>query len=83
VEEEEEAMAMTETDFTPFVEEIFNELQSGLSPGTLMTAMMKAAWRGVMRGIAITTHAINESTPEVDVQTWFHGLDGDIGEPDL
>jgi hypothetical protein len=84
-------------DITPFVDEIFNdvfaELQARLSaPLTdlseadrvaILTAVMKGAWRGVLSGIAVHTHAVNEASQELDVQTWFRGPDGDIGKPDL
>jgi hypothetical protein len=84
-------------DIAPFVEEIFNdvfaELQSRLSePLTdlaeadrvaILTAVMKGAWRGVLSGIAVQTHAVNEASRDVDVQTWFRGPHGDIGKPDL
>jgi hypothetical protein len=85
------------TDISPFVEEIVNdvfaELQSRLSePLTdlpeadrvaILTAVMKGAWRGVLSGIAVHTHAVNEASHDVDVQTWFRGPQGDIGKPDL
>jgi hypothetical protein len=84
-------------DITPFVDEIFNdvfvELQSRLSePLTdlpeadrvaILTAVMKGAWRGVLSGIAVQTHAVNEAAQNVDVQTWFRGPGGEIGKPDL
>jgi hypothetical protein len=84
-------------DIAPFVDEIFNdvfaELQSRLSePLTdlpeadrvaILTAVMKGAWRGVLSGIAVQTHAVNEASYGVDVQTWFRGPEGDIGKPDL
>jgi hypothetical protein len=84
-------------DIAPFVDEIFNdvfaELQSRLSePLTdlpeadrvaILTAVMKGAWRGVLSGIAVQTHAVNEASREVDVQTWFRGPKGDIAKPDL
>ena len=84
-------------DITPFVDEIFNdvfvELQSRLSePLTdlpeadrvaILTAVMKGAWRGVLSGIAVQTHAVNEAAHNVDVQTWFRGPGGEIGKPDL
>jgi hypothetical protein len=81
----------------PFVDEIFNdifvELQSRLSePLTdlseadrvaILTAVMKGAGRGVLSGIAVQTHAVNEAWHDVDVQTWFRGPEGAIGKPDL
>jgi hypothetical protein len=84
-------------DIAPFVDEIFNdvfaELQSRLSePLTdlseadrvaILTAVMKGAWRGVLSGIALQTHAVNEASHDVDVQTWLRGPEGDIGKPDL
>jgi hypothetical protein len=84
-------------DIAPFVDEIFNdvfaELQSRLSePLTdlseadrvaILTAIMKGAWRGVLSGIALQTHAVNEASHDVDVQTWLRGPEGDIGKPDL
>jgi hypothetical protein len=84
-------------DITPFVDEIFNdvfaELQSRLSePLTdlpeadrvaILTAVMKGAWRGVLSGIAVQTHAVNAASEDVDVQTWFRGPDGHIDKPDL
>jgi hypothetical protein len=84
-------------DIAPFVEEIFNdvfaELQSRLSePLTglpeadrvaILTAVMKGAWRGVLNGIAVQTHAVNEASRDVDVQTWFLGPEGDLSQPDL
>ena len=84
-------------DITPFVDEIFNdvfaELQSRMSePLTdlpeadrvaILTAVMKGAWRGVLSGIAVQTHAVNEASHDVDVQTWFRGPEGDIANPDL
>ncbi len=84
-------------DIAPIVDEIFNdvfaELQSRLSkPLTdlpeadrvaILTAVMKGAWRGVLSGIAVQTHAVNEASHEVDVQTRFSGPKGDIAKPDL
>jgi hypothetical protein len=84
-------------DITPFVDEIFNdvfaELQSRLSePLTdlpeadrvaILTAVMKGAWRGVVSGIAVQTHAVNEASDDIDVQAWLRGPDGDIDKPDL
>ncbi len=84
-------------DIAPFVDEIFNdvfaELQSRLSePLTdlpepdrvaILTAVMKGAWRGVVSGIAVQTHAVNEASHDVDVQTWLRGPEGEIEKPDL
>jgi hypothetical protein len=66
------------TDFTPFAEEIFTDLIGELTtrfPGlvhlsdpdrsAVLTAVMKGAWRGILRGIAIHAHAFNE---EADAQ---------------
>ena len=49
----------------------------------ILTAVMKGAWRGVVSGIAVQTHAVNEASHDVDVQTWLRGPDGDIDKPDL
>jgi hypothetical protein len=84
-------------DITPFVDEIFTdvfaELQSRLSePLTdlseadrvaILTAILKGAWRGVLSGIAVQTHAVNAASQDLNVQTWFRGPEGNIDNPDL
>jgi hypothetical protein len=79
-------------DFTPFVAEIFSDLYDELEARfpelvalperdrrAIATAITKAAWRGVLRGVALSTHEINQRAPQVRIQTWF---DTDGEEPD-
>jgi hypothetical protein len=82
-------------DLTPYVKEIFtqvaDELRSRLSMDidelseadqlAINTAVMKAAWRGALRGLAIYEQALNEASPETSYQTWVHRPEGDEDDP--
>jgi hypothetical protein len=63
-----------DVDITPFVGEIYNDVLSELESRTgcltnlseadqyaVHTAVMKGAWRGVLRGIALYTHEVSQA----------------------
>src|SRR5262249_38527441 len=79
---------MTEADFSADATEIFNDVFAEMMSRTdgslaelsdqdrdaMLTAIAKAAWRGILRGIAITTYAVNQAAdaeeardPDADV----------------
>jgi hypothetical protein len=76
-------------DLTPFVAEIFGDLWSELGDRfdlhdvpeqdrfAIGYAITKGIWRGALRGVALTTEAVNEAG-SVKVSPWFE-FDG---EPD-
>jgi hypothetical protein len=81
-------------DFTPFAEEIFKQCWDELltrvdglgdlpdaDAVAISTAVGKAAWRGVLRGMALVTHEINQkSSTQVDLV--LNRPEDDTFEPD-
>jgi hypothetical protein len=85
-----------ESNVSSFAAEIFGDLWSELQtrfPGidelperdriAVGSAIGKAAWRGVLRGIAQLTSEINrQSGGQVSIETWIHRDSEDAYEPD-
>ena len=73
-------------DFGPFAadifEELFTELQSRLTQGlqtypeadriAIITAISKAGWQGILTGIAIHAHEVNQKQEDVEFDTWIY-----------
>jgi hypothetical protein len=95
-------MSSEEYDFTTFAVEITKDLVAelrsrfpgfkDLSPAdrdAIVTAVGKSAWRGILRGVALYTHAFNETVEAEEARDpSLSGLRADVqikvdGEPDL